>query len=44
MNRASKPAERQEEDRILEAKLQACLRSVFHKYVCTLMLKVFPSL
>ena len=33
LNRASKPAEREEEDRVLEAKLQACLRSVFHKCV-----------
>lgn len=31
LNRASKPTDREEEDRVLEAKLQACLRSVFHK-------------
>ncbi|TBU45685.1 actin-domain-containing protein [Dichomitus squalens] len=35
LNRASKPAEREEEDRILEAKLQACLRSVFHNSLLT---------
>ncbi|KAI1796925.1 actin-domain-containing protein [Ganoderma leucocontextum] len=35
LNRASKPAERQEEDSILEVKLQACLRSVFHNSLLT---------
>ncbi|KAI0787557.1 actin-domain-containing protein [Fomes fomentarius] len=35
LNRASKPAEREEEDRILEARLQACLRSVFHNSLLT---------
>ncbi|KAI9000451.1 actin-domain-containing protein [Trametes punicea] len=35
LNRASKPEEREEEDRILEAKLQACLRSVFHDSLLT---------
>ncbi|KAI0359740.1 actin-domain-containing protein [Trametes cingulata] len=35
LNRASKPAEREEEDRVLEAKLQACLRSVFHNSLLT---------
>ncbi|KAH9847690.1 actin-domain-containing protein [Lenzites betulinus] len=35
LNRASKLAEREEEDRILEAKLQACLRSVFHNSLLT---------
>ena len=44
LNRASKPAEREEEDRILEAKLQACLRSVFHKYVYYLLLGMYASL
>ncbi|KAI0663820.1 actin-domain-containing protein [Cubamyces menziesii] len=35
LNRASKPAEREEEDKVLEAKLQACLRSVFHNSLLT---------
>ncbi|KAI0636041.1 actin family [Trametes polyzona] len=35
LNRASNPAEREEEDRVLEAKLQACLRSVFHNSLLT---------
>ncbi|KAI0833618.1 actin-domain-containing protein [Trametes gibbosa] len=35
LNRASKLAEREEEDKILEAKLQACLRSVFHNSLLT---------
>ncbi|KAI0367989.1 actin-domain-containing protein, partial [Pilatotrama ljubarskyi] len=35
LNRASKPADRDEEDRVLEAKLQACLRSVFHNSLLT---------
>ncbi|OSC96885.1 actin-like ATPase domain-containing protein [Trametes coccinea BRFM310] len=35
LNRASKPADREEEDRVLEAKLQACLRSVFHNSLLT---------
>ena len=44
LNRASKPAEREEEDRVLEAKLEGCLRSVFHKYVPCLFLGLTPSL
>lgn len=44
LNRASKPAEREEEDRILEARLQACLRSVFHKYVHVLFNRFSTSL
>ncbi|KAI0749669.1 actin family [Daedaleopsis nitida] len=35
LNRASKPAEREEEDKVLEARLQACLRSVFHNSLLT---------
>ncbi|TFK93695.1 actin-domain-containing protein [Polyporus arcularius HHB13444] len=35
LNRASKPADREEEDRVLEAKLEACLRSVFHNSLLT---------
>ncbi|KAI0775099.1 actin-domain-containing protein [Trametes elegans] len=35
LNRASNPADREEEDRVLEAKLQACLRSVFHNSLLT---------
>lgn len=31
LDRAGKPTERDEEERILEARLQDCLRSVFHK-------------
>lgn len=33
LNRASKPAEREEEDRMLEARLQSQLRMVFHECV-----------
>lgn len=33
LNRAAKPAERDEEDKMLEARLLTCLRSVFHEYV-----------
>ncbi len=44
LNRASKPADREEEDRVLEAKLEACLRSVFHKYVPHTLFKLSPSL
>ncbi|EIW57670.1 actin-domain-containing protein [Trametes versicolor FP-101664 SS1] len=35
LNRASNPVEREEEDRVLEAKLQACLRAVFHNSLLT---------
>ncbi|RPD74923.1 actin-domain-containing protein [Lentinus tigrinus ALCF2SS1-7] len=35
LNRASKPADREEEDRVLEAKLEGCLRSVFHNSLLT---------
>ncbi|CDO68469.1 hypothetical protein BN946_scf184754.g3 [Trametes cinnabarina] len=35
LNRAPKPADRAEEDRVLEAKLQACLRSLFHNSLLT---------
>ncbi|KAH9945081.1 actin-domain-containing protein [Epithele typhae] len=35
LNRALKTAEREEEDRILEAKLEGCLRSVFHNSLLT---------
>jgi actin-related protein 10 len=33
LRRAADPAERAEEDKLLEVKLQHCLRSVFHEYV-----------
>ncbi|OBZ62673.1 Actin-related protein 10 [Grifola frondosa] len=35
LNRALKPADREEEDKILDAKLQTCLRSVFHNSLLT---------
>ena len=44
LNRASKPAEREEEDRVLEARLEGCLRSVFHKYVLRMYFRRPPSL
>lgn len=44
LNRASNPVEKEEEDRVLEAKLQACLRAVFHKYVYDSAPKPSPSL
>ena len=31
LGRAANPVEREEEDRLLEAKLQTCLRAVFHE-------------
>jgi actin-related protein 10 len=33
LSRAADPRERAEEDRMLEIRLQKCLRSVFHEYV-----------
>ncbi|KAI0648997.1 actin-domain-containing protein [Trametes meyenii] len=35
LNRATNPADREEEDKVLEAKLQACLRAVFHNSLLT---------
>ncbi|KAI0925654.1 hypothetical protein AcV5_008332 [Taiwanofungus camphoratus] len=35
LNRAAKPAERDEEDKMLEARLLTCLRSVFHDSLLT---------
>lgn len=32
LNRAVEASEREEEERLLESKLQACLRAVFHEY------------
>lgn len=34
LNRATIPGEKEEEDKLLEARLQKCLRSVFHEYAC----------
>ena len=34
LNRAINPGEKEEEDKLLEAKLQRCLRLVFHEYAC----------
>lgn len=35
LNRASSLSDREEEDRLLEARLQTCLRAVFHEYART---------
>ncbi|KAJ3554718.1 hypothetical protein NM688_g2965 [Phlebia brevispora] len=35
LNRAADPAEREEEDKLLDAKLQTCLRGVFHDSLLT---------
>lgn len=32
LNRAADPGDREEEERMLEARLQTCLRAVFHEY------------
>lgn len=34
LTRAITPGEKEEEDKLLESRLQKCLRFVFHEYVC----------
>lgn len=39
LNRAANLADREEEDRLLEAKVQTCLRAVFHEYAQIMLIR-----
>lgn len=43
LSRATNPWDREEEDKLLEARLQKCLRTVFHEYACPVARRRYTS-
>ena len=44
LNRATAPGAKEKEDKLLEARLQKCLRAVFHEYACHIAVNaIYPS-